>query len=190
MRNSGVMVSCLMLLALLGCETAPRRAPQVVQQKSPELVIVPKLPIEPPKPEPKKPVAVRLTKEELAKRDVMLRPFALRETPSVWRSIQSLRAESEVLGANYKKLETELREFGRDPGQDSDLKKIKTQKATIDDLHDRVYLKLEDAYIAAAKYEAAPSSKEYEKLKRKTIADGVAEAELATQKFNSLRKEK
>lgn len=189
MRNSGVMVSCLMLSALLGCETASCRTP-LVQQDPPELVIVTKLPIEPPKLEPKKPSVVRLKKEDIAKRDVVLRPFALRETPSIWRSIQNLRAESEVLGANYKRLEQELREFGRNPDQDADLKKIKAQKDSIDEMHDRVYLKLEDAYIAAAKYEAAPSSEEYENLKRKTIADGVAEAELATQKFNSLRKSK
>ena len=70
------------------------------------------------------------------------------------------------------------------------MRKIKAQKLAIDELHDRVYMKVEDAYIAAAKYEATPSSKEYEDLKRKTIADSVLEAEMATQKLNSLRSEK
>lgn len=189
MKNSSMMAGCLILSALLGCETAHRRMPPP-QQMPPTRVVVAKPKLVPPKQEPKKPAVMRYMKDDIAKRDVVLRPFALRETPSIWRSIQNLRVESEVLGANYKKLEAELREFGRNPEQDSDLKKIKTQKATIDEMHDRVYLKLEDAYIAAAKYEAAPSSKEYENLKRKTIADGVAEAELTTQKFNSLRKEK
>ena len=133
---------------------------------------------------------VHLSRAELAKRDGVLRPFALRETPSIWRSIQNLRAESELLEANRKRLESELREFGRDMEGDADLRKIKAQKLAIDELHDRVYMKLEDAYIAAAKYEATPSSKEYEDLKRKTIADSVLEAEMATQKFNSLRSEK
>lgn len=182
MRFCGAIVGCLMLLVCLGCET-------VYQQKTAEQIAV-ENPIEPQKQESEKIAVARLKKEDIDKRDLVLRPFALREAPSIWRSIQNLRVEREVLAANYKKLERELCEFGRDPGQDTDLKKIKLQMDAIDETHDRVYLKLEDAYIAAAKYEAAPSVKGYESLKRKTIADGVAEAELATQKFNTLRKSK
>lgn len=173
MKLIGLIICLSAGLLILGCETTSRQ------------------PVKDPSAEPQKasPV-VHLSKAALAKRDGVLRPFALKETPSIWRSIQNLRAESELLEANRKRLESELREFGRDPEGDADLRKIKAQKLAINELHDRVYMKLEDAYIAAAKYEATPSSKEYEHLKRKTIADSVAEAEMATQRFNSLRSEK
>lgn len=186
MRFCGAIVGCLMLLVCLGCETVPCRA-SPHQQKTTDPIAV-KNPIELQKQASEKIAAARLKKEDIDTRDLVLRPFALREAPSIWRSIQNLRAESEVLAANYRKLERELREFGRNPAQDADLKKIKLQKDAIDEMHDRVYMKLEDAYIAAAKFEAKPSSKGYENMKRTMIADGVAEAELATQKFNSLRK--
>lgn len=168
MKLFGLMIGCCTVAFLLGCETVAQRPADC-----PEAKMMPEV--------------LHLSKAELTRRDAVLRPFALRETPSIWRSIQNLRAESELLEANRKRLELELHEFGRDPARDADLCKIKAQKLAIDELHDRVYMKLEDAYIAAAKYEATPSSKEYENLKRKTIADSVSEAEMATQKFNSLR---
>lgn len=125
---------------------------------------------------------------EMARRDIHLRLFALRECPTLWELILKLRAETEVLATNIRRLEDELRAFGRGVESDKDVASLRDRMRDIIKMHDQIYAKLSDAYIAAAKYEASPSMKEYEELKRNALQDGLAEAQLATQKFNSLSK--
>ena len=48
-------------------------------------------------------------------------------------------------------------------------------------------IKLEDAYIAARKYEAAPSRKDYQELHKKALEDGIQEADAAAAKFKEMR---
>ena len=124
---------------------------------------------------------------EMARRDIHLRLFALRECPTLWELILKLRAETEVLATNIRRLEDELRAFGRGVESDKDVASLRDRMRDIIKMHDQIYVKLSDAYIAAAKYEASPSMKEYEELKRNALQDGLAEARLATQQFNSLR---
>lgn len=124
---------------------------------------------------------------EMVRRDTHLRLFALRECPTLWELILKLRAETDVLATNICRLEEELRAFGRGVEFDKDVADLRDRMREIIKVHDQIYAKLSDAYIASAKYEASPSRKEYELLKRNSLQDGLAEAQLATQKFNSLR---
>jgi len=50
--------------------------------------------------------------------------------------------------------------------------------------------KIEDAYLAYRKFEATPSRKEYDALRRKTLEDGIQEAESAARRFTIMRNEK
>ena len=50
----------------------------------------------------------------------MLSDFAMKESPKIWQTIQSMRAEITQSGANIKRLRADLLEFDRDPDSDDD----------------------------------------------------------------------
>ena len=116
-----------------------------------------------------------------------LRTFALKDAPTVWNVYQSLKGEIDIQGRKIDELRETLTSFGRDPNQDSDFQRIMALRdemiKSLNALHD----KLEDAYIAARKYEAAPSRKDYQELHKKALEDGVKEADAATARFKEMR---
>lgn len=121
-----------------------------------------------------------LHKEEL------LRKFALKEAPMVWKAVQDLQANISQMEANLAALKKELRDFGRDPEKDQDVVRLVQMHADMKASLDVLYQKLRDAYIASKKYEATPGRRDYEALRRKTIDDGIQEAELVVQRFKMM----
>ncbi len=136
---------------------------------------------------------VKAKKEEAAARqrqqakEDKIRTFALKDAPTVWNVYQSLKGEIDIQGRKIDELRETLTSFGRDPNQDSDFQRIMALRdemiKSLNALHD----KLEDAYIAARKYEAAPSRKDYQELHKKALEDGVKEADAATARFKEMR---
>ena len=130
------------------------------------------------------------TRRNNAVKERLVQEFAIREAPSIWRTVQTLRAEIAHTEAGLKNLREEFLALGRNPEQDDDFIKIGKMRDQIKSSLSSIYKKLEDAYIAAKKYEATPGRKDYEHMCRKTLEDGIQEAEMTTTRFKEMRKNK
>ena len=135
-------------------------------------------------PSPEKPVRNQARREEL------LRTFALTEAPVMWRTVQDMRSAIAVGEASVKSIENDLREFGRTPETDEDCIRIRGQIADMRASLATLMKKLQDAYIAARKYEATPGRKDYEELRRRALEDGIQEAEAAARRYRDMSEQK
>lgn len=120
-------------------------------------------------------------------REDKLRTFAMKEAPCLWTTYQNLSEEVSAQSRKIAELEKTIREFGRDPEDDEDFKGIRQLSMEMCESRNRLMRKIEDAYLAAKKYEATPSRKEYDEQCRRILQDGIQEAELATRRFNFMR---
>lgn len=127
-----------------------------------------------------------IVRERDAKEDE-LRTFAMKESPSVWKILQTLSAEREMLNGKIKGLEDTLKRFAKDPDADEDVIKLKDSRSQLDAQISLVNSKLESAYLAAKKYEAMPHRKDFNDLMRKSIEDGISAAELAEKRYKELK---
>lgn len=133
---------------------------------------------------------VKKDMERQKRHDELLRSFALKEVPSVWQTVQRLRAESSVLESNTKKLRADLLEFERDPDSDADYQNLCERQRELKGLHDSVYAHLEDAYIAAKKYEAASSGTGLVEMRKRAFEDAENDAKMAIKRFDEMRRKK
>ena len=120
-------------------------------------------------------------------KNAKIQQFALAEAPKVWQVYQSLQAEIDVQSGKIEELRKALVAFGKIPDEDADFKRFCDVQAEMIRSRDALRLKLEDAYIAAMKYEAAPSREDYRELHRKALDDGILEANQAETKFKEMR---
>ena len=134
-----------------------------------------------------KAIAEAEAKRRQEAKDEKIQTFALKDAPKVWAVYQALHSEINVQNGKIEELRKALVTFGKEPDQDSDFKRICALRD--DMIRSRTVLraKLEDAYIAARKYEASPSRKEYQELHKKAIEDGIQEADAAASKFKEMR---
>ena len=116
-----------------------------------------------------------------------IRTFALKDAPKVWAVYQSLKSEIDVQNGKIEDLRKTLVSFGRSPEQDEDYRRICALRNEMIRSYKALYAKLEDAYIAAKKYEASPSRKDYKELHKKALEDGILEADAAESKFKEMR---
>ena len=56
--------------------------------------------------------------------------------------------------------------------------------------YDAIFDKLEDAYIAAKKYEASPSRKDYQETMKRALEDGIQSAAMATERYKAMTNQK
>lgn len=131
--------------------------------------------------------AVEAARRRQEEKDDKIRTFALKEAPRVWNVYQSLQSEIVVQNERIEELKRTLEEFGRSPSQDTDFIRINKLRDDMIRSKDALRSKLEDAYIAARKYEASPSRKDYLELHRKALEDGIQEADAASAKFKEMR---
>ena len=120
-------------------------------------------------------------------KDEKIQTFALKDAPKVWAVYQSLQSEIEVQNAKIEKLRKTLVSFGKDPERDMDFQRICALRDDMVRSRKVLRTKLEDAYIASRKYEASPSRKDYQKLHKKALEDGIQEADAAEAKFKEMR---
>jgi len=120
-------------------------------------------------------------------REDKLRTFAMKEAPCLWTTYQNLTVEVSAQSQKVDELEQTIRDFGRKPEEDEDFKVIRQLLNEMRESQNRLMRKIEDAYLAAKKYEATPSRKEYDEQCRRILQDGIQEAELATRRFNFMR---
>lgn len=120
----------------------------------------------------------------------ILREFAMKESPKIWQTIQSMRAEIEADEKKIKQLRADFLEFGRNPDADEDYRTIVTAHEQLGRAYDTIFDRLEDAYIAAKKYEASPSRKDYQDSMKRAIEDGIQEANFASKRYKTMSKQK
>ncbi len=174
------------MLAVVGCQTSSR--PELrPYHPDPKAKTVVRVPTPAPQPAPK---PARVKRQWTDRQVEMLRSFALQESPSLWQTVQALKAESAARKAELKKLRDDLALFGRNPNRDPDCLSLKKSYEELDESVMVVYTKLEDAYLSYKKFQATPGKKEYGDLMRKALEDGIQEADAASAKYKNLSQTK
>ena len=135
--------------------------------------------------------AARKAKEEARlKREARLREFAVKEAPSLWKAYQDLQGAIAEQDKRIADLAKTLEEFDKDPSQDADYVRISSMRDEMVAAVKSMHSKIEDAYIAYCKFQATPSRRDYDELRRKILVDGIKEAETATKRFDQMRTDK
>ena len=177
MRRIAIMAGMsVAVVCLAGCQTQP---PPPLAKPAP--VIVEKKPEPPPTP-----MSRKRTPEQIQ----LLQDFAQKESPKIWQTIQAMRAEIATSGAKIKNLREELKLFDRDPDSDEDYKALVAGLKELRSAYDAIFDKLEDAYIAAKKYEASPSRKDYQETMKSALEDGINDANMATERYKAMTRQK
>lgn len=120
----------------------------------------------------------------------MLQDFAMQESPKIWQTIQSMRAEMTINATKLRQLRADLLEFDRNPDTDEDYKALVAGLKELRRAYDAIFDKLEDAYIAAKKYEASPSRKDYQQMMKRALEDGIQDATIATERYKAMTRQK
>lgn len=173
-------------LYLAGCQTPtphnPTSVPVVVERKPQPPPVV--------KPQPSPRKARTQEKNRSSEQMQMLSDFAMKESPKIWQTIQSMRAEITQSEAKIKRLRADLLEFDRDPDTDDDYKALVAGLQELKRAYDAIFDKLEDAYIAAKKYEASPCRKDYQDTMKRALEDGIQDANMATERYKAMTRQK
>ena len=118
----------------------------------------------------------------------ILRDFALRESPSLWQTIQAIRAEVAVRRKKLARLRVDLQEFNRKPESDKDYRRWDSEIDSLLDSLVAVFSKLEEAYIAAKKFELLPSIASNRDAMKRALEERVKEADNATKRYREMTK--
>lgn len=119
-----------------------------------------------------------------------IQKFAEKEAPQIWKTLEELKVELEMQEIGLERLRKTFEEFDRKPEVDVDYQRMCEMKSALSNTISIINGKLEDAYIAAEKFRAAPGAKEYSELQNRAICDGIEEAESAIRRFDEMRKHK
>ena len=166
---------------LVGCQSPqPQPPPKPVTPPHPASVGR-QAPLPTPAPVPRKRTAEQMQ---------LLQDFALKESPQIHATIQMLRTEMTDSGTKLKKLRADLLEFDRNPDADEDYKALVAGLKELRHAYDAIFDKLEDAYIAAKKYEASPSRKDYQQMMKRALEDGIQDANMATERYRAMTRQK
>ena len=139
---------------------------------------------------PKPAAPIDISNEALQTRDRLVRPFALKEMPRVWQTVQTLRGEITSLDEHIVHLRKTLQSFGRNPATSPDYHALLETRQELKAAHDRLYRQLQDAYLAAKMYAISPSSTHRQELLRQAQESGEQEAELVRQRLDALRQDR
>ena len=116
--------------------------------------------------------------------------FALKESPVLWKTIEDLKAQIQEQNGKLKKLKRAFDDFGMNANADNDyICLVRERDAMVKRLME-VNTELDQAYLAAIKYEVTRGKAEKADFERRAAVDGVAEAAQSRAKYNELRKSK
>ena len=167
-------------LCLAGCQTQT----PVQQPKPVPVAPAPMSVATAPKPSP--PPIKKRSPEQIQ----LLQDFAIKESPKIWQTIQTMRAEMTDSAAKIKTLREELQLFGRNPESDEDYRSLVGGLKDLRRAYDAIFDRLEDAYIAAKKYAASPSRTDYHDMMKRALEDGINDATMATERYKAMTRQK
>ena len=133
---------------------------------------------------------VEVSRELSPRQKTILREFAVKEAPTIWRAIQEIQGEIEHVDANLSRLKNDLIEFNRDPARDPDYIAIGQRRKDMQTSLNKMWGSLENAYFAYMKFRATPGKKEYSEVMNKALEAGIREAEMAEKRFRKMSAEK
>ena len=119
-----------------------------------------------------------------------IRDFALREAPSMWNAYQRLGTEIDVQARKIEDLRKDMVDFGRDPDADAGFRQLMGNLQEMRRMRAGLMEKMENAYLAKAKYDATPGHGDTEALWKKAQEDGIQEAEAAERRFLEMKESK
>ena len=119
-----------------------------------------------------------------------LKAFALAESSGIWQSYQEMAGEIEDRERRLGELERILADFGRNPEYDARFRQLRAGIAEMNEIRSRIVSKLEEAYLAKAKFDATIGAQEAGELRSKVWNDGIREAEEAASRFREMRDNK
>ena len=129
------------------------------------------------------------TRREFEKEEAR-RAFALRESPVLWKTIEDLKSRIQEQNGKLNKLKQTFDDLGMNANEDNDyICLIRERDAMVKRLME-VNVELDQAYLAAVKYEVTRGKAEKADFERRAAEDGVAEAAQSRAKYNELRKSK
>ena len=174
-------------LSLSGCMRPPPPAPPIVPTPAPK--------VQQPQPPPppvveEKPKPIPQVKKRTPEQIQMFSDFAIKESPKIWQTIQAMRGQMTDSGTKIRQLREDLLEFDRNPDEDEDYKALVAGLMELKRAYDAIFDKLEDAYIAAKKYEASPSRKDYQDTMKRALEDGIQDANMATERYKAMTRQK
>ena len=124
------------------------------------------------------------------KREERLKIFAMKEAPILWKVHQDLQGAIVEQDKRIADLAKTLETFNKDPMQDADYLRIRSMRDEMVAARDSMHTKIEDAYLAFCKFQATPSRKDYDELRKKTLEDGIKAAEDTARRFDEMRSAK
>ena len=119
-----------------------------------------------------------------------LKEFALRESPSLWGTVQAIRAHVATRRKSLVRLKSELLEFNVKPENDADYVRLQKDIDSILDGLVGIFKHIEEAYIVAKKREAVLGNGNYDKAMKRALKDGIAEAEGIANRYLEMTKTK
>ena len=114
-----------------------------------------------------------------------LRDFALKESPKLWQTVQTIRAQVATRRKSLARLKADLQEFNIKPESDADYSRLQGEIDTLLDGLVSVFSSLEQAYIAAMKFELSPSSAASEEVMKRALEEGVKEADSVARRYQN-----
>ena len=125
-----------------------------------------------------------------ASRESKLRAFAIKNADGLWRTYQMIKGQIDEHDKRIDELKTAFFEFGRNPDEDADYRRICGLRDEMVRSCQLMRGKIEDAYLASVKFEATPGKREYSETMAKALEDGVREAERAERRFKEMKDRK
>jgi hypothetical protein len=119
-----------------------------------------------------------------------LKEFALRESPSLWKTVLAIRAQVATRRTSLAQLKSELLEFNLNPENDADYVRLQKDIDSMLDGLAGIFKHIEEAYIAAKKREADFGNGYYDKAMKRALKDGIAGAEGIANRYREMKQSK
>lgn len=119
-----------------------------------------------------------------------LSEFALKESPKLWQTVQTIRAQIVTRRKGLARLKADLQEFDVRPESDANYRRLQAEIDSRLDGLASIFGNLEQAYIAAKKFELSPSSANHEQIMRRALEEDVKEADSMTKRYHEMKKER
>ena len=130
--------------------------------------------------------ALREKSENRWSNEGALRDFALKESPKLWQTIQTIRAQVATRRKGLARLKADLLEFNIKPESDADYSRLQGEIDTLLDGLVSVFGSLEQAYIAAKKFELSPTCTSHEEVMKRALEEGVKEADSVAKRYQEM----
>ena len=119
-----------------------------------------------------------------------LKNFALQEAPQMWQTYVTLGESIESQAVRLEELRKTLESVEQDPSQDRDYATLVSMRDEMIKSRDALHEKIKQAYLQYSKFLATPGNAELKALHKKTMEDGVREAEATMKHYREMTKEK